>query len=660
MLNHPGESLVLQTDFLYMVERVDICIDYLNDHPNYKESAVYLLRFQQCLVRAMTLIKMYFSASLRALLQSTSTTLASSATSSLPPSAQASHHLLYTRFHTVSTQLRPLLGELERRASKHPDDLLALLGECRSSYFSARRSLIGPRVSQEIKGLDPRGSELVGLVREGCSYLRQLCADEFELYRSFFAGSDAEGEGGKEEEKEVYSYLETLCDQLYDDLRPRILHEQRLGVLGEVCEVVGAMMALDSSILAVSASSAEASEEEDEDGDDTLDLELDEANRRRHRSQNVQTGRLLQPILQDAQTRLFFKAQSVVQAEVRYYAPKPEDLSYPEILLLASRKRRGSVPILTEKTLNSLSTARDDTLYPPVKNTARVLAHLRPFVKREIFEEIAREAIEVCRGAVSAGAEKIAAGSGKATKAAVPDRKGKGRDESDELVADAVLDSQLFRVRHLLVLKEMAAELEVQEEEDLPAELAARSGTIGGVTDALSNMLRDSTNLLPGVVMETLGFGKGTKTGEVGMKGIDADLKTACEEVILSLADPITKELRDWVTGLSNSATAPETEAAPLARAQASADAASSVAESFEQSCDALLPLGARRLRLYLEDERTAEVLLGHVRDKIVEDYETFAGVVRGVFGGGLPGTADGGLLMKDELGARLAMISKG
>lgn len=32
MLNHPGESLVLQTDFLYMVERVDICIEYLKAH----------------------------------------------------------------------------------------------------------------------------------------------------------------------------------------------------------------------------------------------------------------------------------------------------------------------------------------------------------------------------------------------------------------------------------------------------------------------------------------------------------------------------------------------------------------------------------------------------------------------------------------------------
>jgi hypothetical protein len=32
ILNHPGDSLVLQTDFLYMVERVDICIQYFKEH----------------------------------------------------------------------------------------------------------------------------------------------------------------------------------------------------------------------------------------------------------------------------------------------------------------------------------------------------------------------------------------------------------------------------------------------------------------------------------------------------------------------------------------------------------------------------------------------------------------------------------------------------
>lgn len=41
---------------------------------------------------------------------------------------------------------------------------------------------------------------------------------------------------------------------------------------------------------------------------------------------------MLQSVLQDAQTRLFFKAQAVVQSDIRYYVPKPEDLDYPNKL----------------------------------------------------------------------------------------------------------------------------------------------------------------------------------------------------------------------------------------------------------------------------------------------------------------------------------------
>jgi hypothetical protein len=32
MLNHPGESLIFQVDFLDMVNRVDICIEFLKFH----------------------------------------------------------------------------------------------------------------------------------------------------------------------------------------------------------------------------------------------------------------------------------------------------------------------------------------------------------------------------------------------------------------------------------------------------------------------------------------------------------------------------------------------------------------------------------------------------------------------------------------------------
>lgn len=42
---------------------------------------------------------------------------------------------------------------------------------------------------------------------------------------------------------------------------------------------------------------------------------------------------LLQMVLQDAQTKLFFKAQAVMQFEIRYYTPQGDDLSYPSLLI---------------------------------------------------------------------------------------------------------------------------------------------------------------------------------------------------------------------------------------------------------------------------------------------------------------------------------------
>lgn len=103
-------------------------------------------------------------------------------------------------------------------------------------------------------------------------------------------------------------YLETLCDYLYDDLRPRILHEPRLTVLCEVCTVLQALMVLDQPL------------------DDETDGEKDDELGRLHIRQ------LLQMVLQDAQTRLFFKAQAVIQSEIRYYTPTAQDLAYPDKL----------------------------------------------------------------------------------------------------------------------------------------------------------------------------------------------------------------------------------------------------------------------------------------------------------------------------------------
>ena len=120
-------------------------------------------------------------------------------------------------------------------------------------------------------------------------------------------------------------YLESLCDYLYDDLRPRILHEPRLSVLCGVCRVLQALMVLD-----VPETELSSDEEELLDGPSAL---------RNGNGSVVNQGlgrlhisHMLQSVLQDAQTRLFFKAQTIVQSEVRYYVPKPEDLDYPDKL----------------------------------------------------------------------------------------------------------------------------------------------------------------------------------------------------------------------------------------------------------------------------------------------------------------------------------------
>jgi conserved oligomeric Golgi complex subunit 3 len=80
----------------------------------------------------------------------------------VPQTAQM--HLLYTRFRSVSAPLSPLLGELERRTNAHPEELSALLAECHSAYFSARKGLLVSKLVEEIKGLDPGRTELVELV----------------------------------------------------------------------------------------------------------------------------------------------------------------------------------------------------------------------------------------------------------------------------------------------------------------------------------------------------------------------------------------------------------------------------------------------------------------------------------------------------------------
>jgi hypothetical protein len=171
-------------------------------------------------------------------------------------------------------------------------------------------------------------------------------------------------------------FLEGLCDYLYDHLRPRILHEPSLEVLCGVCTVLQALMVQDVTDLLDddeqeylnSPDSAPARSPFGENGGDYFSSRLDESPRKRpsisrqvsygqassrstprQYSGSIMTRResmrprrkplsrlhtevLLKMVLQDAQTRLVFRAQALVAADVQYYAPREGDLDYPDKL----------------------------------------------------------------------------------------------------------------------------------------------------------------------------------------------------------------------------------------------------------------------------------------------------------------------------------------
>jgi hypothetical protein len=77
-------------------------------------------------------------------------------------------------------------------------------------------------------------------------------------------------------------------------------------------------------------------------------------NRRRKPLSRLHTEVLLKMVLQDAQTRLVFRAQALIQADVQYYAPREGDLDYPE--KLGSGKCTGSASLTVRNGRKSIST----------------------------------------------------------------------------------------------------------------------------------------------------------------------------------------------------------------------------------------------------------------------------------------------------------------
>ncbi|WWC90718.1 uncharacterized protein L201_005655 [Kwoniella dendrophila CBS 6074] len=656
MLNNPGNNLVLSPDFLPMVKRLDECLGYLGEHRDFKDAELYLIRYQQCMTRSMTLIKLYFVSVVKVLGQEIVKRLGDKGLSET--AAQA---LLYTKFVSLSQPLRPLLAELEIRVSTNPDELTPLLTECHSAWITTRQSLMGSRVMSEVAGLDPNGSDLVDLTRSGCSYLKQTCLDEFNLFKHFFLSG----------ESLLYGYLETLCDYLYDHIRPRILHEPSLQVLCGVCTVLQALMIqdisdedqdLDEVLYSPSATPGGTSPYGVRDGDDYFSTTRPTLSRQgssqsfnnrgsilrrqssyasisisrqnssyqytpnsnQNRTPIVQQqqqqkrkrkplGRLhievlLKMVLQDAQTRLVFRAQALLSNDVEYYAPKEGDLEYPQRLgkgskdgKLVQRPKAVSLDMEDEDdpTLLTLPPPEEqESWYPSLRVTLWILSCLYTYVDTVVFEDLAQEAIPVCRKSLSSAADLLSA------------------------KQDKSMDAKLFLVRHLLILKEMTAGLGLEA-----GRYKRRDWSNLG--DFLKSLLDNAGTLL--------GYQRGSivkaEFAPDARTDVDRTLKIACEELISLIVTRSTKPLREFLdkctTHLSRKSGSNGTMSDLSSQEFSKPDNVKLIHEEFKTSLLKEFSNWKIELRRYLEDEETVEVLIPPAINSIIDQYRQFHDLIR-------------------------------
>nr|POE48796.1 conserved oligomeric golgi complex subunit 3 [Quercus suber] len=310
-LNAPGAaSLVKGSDFPEMLHNLDNCLAYMETHPKHSEAATYRSRYRLLLTRALTLIRHHFTKSLADIAADITRRTQGE---HLKESTHAA--LLYAKFRVPAPELKELGLEIQKRAVPTPDDVDAgrepeyasLLRELYQSYSATRGRLILPLVSRKMAELAASldHADVLAFATSSLGFMRGICLDEHELWFEWFQSEGALAE-----------FLESLMEPVYDYLRPKTIHETKLETLCELCAAIQARyLAVDS--------------EDDEDGAPSV-LMSPPPSARRPYGRKLDFPALVQPALEDAQTRLVFLALAVLRDGIEGYKAKPEDLEWPK------------------------------------------------------------------------------------------------------------------------------------------------------------------------------------------------------------------------------------------------------------------------------------------------------------------------------------------
>ncbi|CAG8514323.1 7608_t:CDS:10 [Paraglomus brasilianum] len=583
LFNSPGENICEQPEFVPKLKRLDECLEYMQNNLRYRDSELYLMRFRQCMTRGMTLIKMYFVNEINTLSMEIAKQTAQNASSA----NQTALH--YVKFRTIAPKLKGLVREIEKRCPGHRE-YYSLLNDCYKAYFVVRQQVLIPAIVAQIQEISASGQDILTFARTGYAYMLDLCSDEYSLFYNFFSTG----------EDHLYGNLDLLCSYLYDDLRPRIIHETDIDTLSELCNI--------------------------------LQIHADQDAERGSEGQRLQFGHLVKNVLQDTQQRLVFRAQAYIQSSIQKFIPQEEDLNYP------ARLKNNSTEAKVESTSDTHSPTSPSTgpatlsvheyddnepptpgamlatvntgdiyrgWYPPLQRTLWILSKLYRSVNTTIFNDIAQDVVSTCLQSLLS--------------------------VSESLEKQSRIDRQLFLIKHLLILKEHISSFETQfvhEEKGLD---------FSQMTDALNAIMRNkysilSPNTLFGLAQK--GIPKVVENRTDSKQEVDQGLKHVCEEFIMESAKAAVEPLSSFLVKVS--AFRLRNDLKPLhqqtrLKSQNFAQPVNivEVYETFRQSVTSRLRFIVSKMSDYIDDLNTEQFLLSLMQNHIIDSYQEFYDIIQ-------------------------------
>ncbi|KAF7728396.1 Golgi transport complex subunit 3 [Apophysomyces ossiformis] len=404
LFNLPGDDICLHPEFMPMLQTLDECIDYMQQHLSYRDSELYLMRFRQCMTRGMTLIKMYVVNSIKK---------------------------LGYEIYKLGNATKPLTSQVEKRCEGHKE-YQTLHRDMLNAYFQIRQQLLSPVITRKIQQLGPNAGDLIKFAQDGCAYMMNLCSDEFALFYNFFQSG----------EDELY--------HLYDYLRPRIIHETEIPTLSELCNIFQIYVTQENDNL-----TTDKSERREmmfghlmrniyEDAQARLVFRAqmfihNDINKHQAKAEDFDTPA---PFLQQQSPLTFARhTQTPPRGDTPATLDVEEDSDTQSVTSSHKQASTSDLPALTEENVISRG------WFPTLQKTLWILSKLYRCVQTSVFEDFAQETVSLCNESLKRASEML-----KTTKT----------ETHYWHRLKSSIDGQLFLLKHLLVLKEQLTPFEAR------------------------------------------------------------------------------------------------------------------------------------------------------------------------------------------------------